>query len=1124
MRKKLLALVLALAMVVSLMVVPVGAEETASGTCGDNLTWVLDSDGTLTISGTGEMEDWSGDTSVPWYHYRTDITSVTIGNGVTSIGAYAFYRCTSLTNITIPDSVTSIGKGAFHECTSLTSVGIPDSVTSISNYTFYCCTSLTSITIPDSVISIGNSVLSYCTSLTSITIPDSVTSIGVCAFQNCTSLASISIPDGVTSIAAFAFFGCSGLTSITIPDSVISIGNQAFYGCTNLSNITIPNSVTSIDVSAFGNCTSLASVTIPDSVTGIGSEIFKDCTSLTCVTIGNGITSISGHMFSGCTNLTSITIPNSVTSIGNYAFDGCTSLSFAYYAGTEESWNDIDIGTYNTYLTDVVRYGLTEIETALYDEDEGSYVSEYDELNVDDVVSFSVEVTVPADTAVTFSKSNWVCTDEDGEESDAVTFDALSVLGPYDADEDGHYKTYYVSVTATLNDYGIYTVTFNSPLGASVSAELELPGYNWIFGEDNFCFTNNRSYFGGGSYYIEDEMFYAYLDTLNNTQITRMAEEFGSYSMSDRFGTLLGGEERYYRLFNFLNNDLKSFGGSCYGMSLVATLIKTGNLSAEDLGAPTTYELEALKKGENSTLESILNLYQISQKTATVHEADWESVWDAASLIGDGEQPFLVYLNSSDGGYGHCVVCYGAETGDFSVHFLWLTECSMRLLIYDPNSAEEEYIYISDDFRSVQTSCDEYVDCTFEVFGIYTGAGGNTFVETMDIDHSVYLDVDNMFVYQYTIYSSDGSYAEVSDGTIVGGTLDANIVWTASVLADGEEVEAENEIYTVYLPDDAEYYRIVPAEGETLDALMTFDDFSINVSGTMESATIYADGTVKVAGAEGDLSIDVTLNNSDFDFVGIAGSADGDVTVYVSDESITVTGDLTDYVVENMNRDCETDGVSVEDDTDIKVTMENEAVVAYADLDGDGEYETEISDNDATNPFTDVNTGHYFYNAVLWAVDNGITSGTSETTFSPFLTAERCQVVTFLWRAAGCPEPTSTENPFTDVNEGDYFYNAVLWAVEKGITTGTSDTTFSPYNKCERCQVVTFLYRYFGQPEVTTTSNPFTDVDTDDYFYNAVLWAVDNGITTGTTETTFGPFVTCERCMVVTFLYRALGE
>ncbi len=120
-------------------------------------------------------------------------------------------------------------------------------------------------------------------------------------------------------------------------------------------------------------------------------------------------------------------------------------------------------------------------------------------------------------------------------------------------------------------------------------------------------------------------------------------------------------------------------------------------------------------------------------------------------------------------------------------------------------------------------------------------------------------------------------------------------------------------------------------------------------------------------------------------------------------------------------------------------------------------------------------------------------------------------------------EPTE-ENPFTDVDETNYFYDSVLWAVEKGITSGTTETTFSPYAKCERCQVVTFLYRYFDEPEVTTSESPFTDVNTDDYFYSAMLWAVEKGITTGTSDTTFGPFVTCERCMVVTFLYRALVE
>ncbi len=175
------------------------------------------------------------------------------------------------------------------------------------------------------------------------------------------------------------------------------------------------------------------------------------------------------------------------------------------------------------------------------------------------------------------------------------------------------------------------------------------------------------------------------------------------------------------------------------------------------------------------------------------------------------------------------------------------------------------------------------------------------------------------------------------------------------------------------------------------------------------------------------------------------------------------------------------------------------------------------------SPFTDV-TGDYYYNAVLWAYSEGITTGTTGTTFSPYNVCERCQIVTFLWRAAGSPEVSEdVENPFTDVTEDDYFYTAVLWAVENGITTGTTDTTFSPYDECERCQVVTFLYRFSGEPELSEdVENPFTDV-TGDYYYNAVLWAVENGITTGTTDTTFSPYNVCERCQIVTFLYRALA-
>ena len=171
------------------------------------------------------------------------------------------------------------------------------------------------------------------------------------------------------------------------------------------------------------------------------------------------------------------------------------------------------------------------------------------------------------------------------------------------------------------------------------------------------------------------------------------------------------------------------------------------------------------------------------------------------------------------------------------------------------------------------------------------------------------------------------------------------------------------------------------------------------------------------------------------------------------------------------------------------------------------------------NPFTDVVEGEYYTEAVLWAVENGITTGTSEDTFSPNDECTRGQIVTFLWRAAGCPV-VETENVFVDVVEGEYYYDAVLWAVENGITNGTGADTFSPNATCTRAQVVTFLWRAAGCP-VVETENAFVDVVEGTYYYNAVLWAVENGITNGTGADTFSPNAICVRGQIVTFMYRA---
>ncbi|MBP5165814.1 MAG: S-layer homology domain-containing protein, partial [Oscillospiraceae bacterium] len=219
--------------------------------------------------------------------------------------------------------------------------------------------------------------------------------------------------------------------------------------------------------------------------------------------------------------------------------------------------------------------------------------------------------------------------------------------------------------------------------------------------------------------------------------------------------------------------------------------------------------------------------------------------------------------------------------------------------------------------------------------------------------------------------------------------------------------------------------------------------------------------------------------------------------------------------------------------TEYKFTKDSTMVWFYTD-DYTKDYGSEAFGGDDDEPatsgetaekpvFEDVPEDAYYAEAVDWAVENGITTGTSETTFSPDDDCTRAQMVTFLWRAAGSPAPSVTETAFTDIDSGEYYYQAVLWAVENGITTGTTETTFSPNDTVTRAQAVTFIYRYAGSPAVEKT-DVFTDVDPDSYYADAVSWAYGESVTTGTSETTFSPEEACLRAQIVTFLYRYFAD
>ncbi|MBQ3004766.1 MAG: leucine-rich repeat domain-containing protein [Clostridia bacterium] len=315
---------------------------TYSGTCGDNLTWTLDTKtGVLEISGTGDMYDWTKyDERPEWFNYRAYVESVNIEVGVVSIGHYAFRLFNNLKNVLIPDSVTYIGIGAFYECGSLENLTIPNGVVDVGSYAIAYCYRLSEVTFGKNVKDIGEFALFCCENLSKISVNlannyYSSDSFGVLFNKDKTELiqypngntrTSYAIPNTVIQINDHAFLSSSNLITITIPDSVEFLGYRAFDSCESVLDIVIPDSVTEIEDSAFRLCDNLKNVTLSNSLEYIADSVFSGCVSLKSIEIPNSVLDIKDGAFSGCSSLETVEIPDNVKSIGMAAFRNCTNL------------------------------------------------------------------------------------------------------------------------------------------------------------------------------------------------------------------------------------------------------------------------------------------------------------------------------------------------------------------------------------------------------------------------------------------------------------------------------------------------------------------------------------------------------------------------------------------------------------------------------------------------------------------------------------------------------------------------------------------------------------------------------------------------------------------------------
>ena len=371
------------------------ADIVAEGTCGDSLGWVLRADGVLTITGSGEMTNYSK-AGAPWYEYRSSITSVVIGSGVERIGSYAFYECIALADVEIPQSLITVGDYAFFNCKALSGnvvfpdrisfigsyafygcvalsgivlpaqlvtispyafygctglagmLSIPAAVNTIGNYAFYNCTGLTGLTLSESLTTIGNAAFYQCSGLSGdLTIPSAVSSIGSEAFRFCTGLkGKLTIKEGPKTIGSYAFTGCTGLTELELGEGITQIGNNAFYGCSSLTGeLVIPESVTRIDSQAFYNCKGFTgTLKLPEGLTVLGSNVFYNCSGITGeLVIPDGLTSLENYVFQGMTGVTSLVFGENFTYLDNYygksPLQGMTGLK-------EITFNSLKVPTY----------------------------------------------------------------------------------------------------------------------------------------------------------------------------------------------------------------------------------------------------------------------------------------------------------------------------------------------------------------------------------------------------------------------------------------------------------------------------------------------------------------------------------------------------------------------------------------------------------------------------------------------------------------------------------------------------------------------------------------------------------------------------------------------------------
>lgn len=1134
---------------------------TMSGTCGateqDNVRWTLNKNGetvtidgepkdayTLTISGTGAMADisynWTDVDTAPWAQFRSQITRIVIDEGITSIGKYAFIK-TSIRDLdlSVCSSLTCISERAFSNIgTDFVSVTFPESLEEIGEAAFSGA-GFTEVDLTKCKIlhTLGDEAFGYCSNLKSVNILEceSLREIGRSCFYSCKKLEDIKLPNSITSIKDAAFTD-TGLTKVNwnnltnledIAGQVFSKNNNlsvvSLSGCSSLKTIGQylflgSNNVITVDLTG---CTSLTQAEYPHEF----DDVAQNCVVYSEIPLklpGKTIGAITdGGTFAEDTTFTAGTLatPTKDGAIfdGWYDNEDCkgsvvtsTTAGQTYYA----KW--IDLG-----LTDIsLQYRGTQTVTVPDGVTYSDWKSEDPSVATVDngiITAINVGETVVTATATTINSGTVAVTIPVKVTPMPITFGSGENENPggtityqYTGEQAPPFSEFATFYPATIDDQ---TVTPNTNSGAITLTE----GTDIVFNYDA----------GGGA---ND---YAYLP------VNVTAESNTETGLPVTVKLL---NENY----RFVTNDNPT-PSETITLSVAVTHEGLTESNIQGLGqGALSFTYDGTGKAAVTGLTGI-SADNISEFTLHFHpwgntEFTEQHLSGTANTLTDE-----AVANIAPKEPGTYLMIISGKSDNHYTYRSWIFTINKASVTV---KADDKTIYVGDNLPEWTYTVSGLASgeslTTLPIFtcsttntntaGTYTITPSGAAVPNTDrYNDAITYQTGTLTILNRSGGSSSSGGSGSSSSNVSGSGDDVSISASGGTVTDAQmesAVKRADKGSTITIKATSSTTVTLPVGGMA-DAADNDNDVLLDLrygEVTLTARTIA--GLTDGVSSSGKIKVSITSQTSSKDET-ISdlldkGAAVFDVSVTINDVEVhSFDGTLTlTFTVSNLSKITDphilhilTDGTkeyyapdSISGNTITVKGVRN--LSTFAVIPG-----SEVPE-EQTNPFTDVYESDYYYDAVLWAVANGVTNGTSATTFGPNVTVTRAQMVTFLWRAHGSPEATGA-NPFTDVGTSDYYYDAVLWAVANGVTTGTSATTFSPDAPVTRAQAVTFQWRAAGSPVVSGSS--FDDVAADAYYVNAVTWAVANGITNGTGGNNFSPGAAVSRAQAVTFLWRELA-